>query len=221
MYFDKKCTKCNIIKKVSEFSPRKESKSPNWSSQCKKCLAIRSKEQWLNYSEEKQNIIRKRSSIWQNERILNPKKYPEWHKNYKRKLQKLKEQRPLIRKLKGIDWTPPKPSSKPLKRKKENTRKQIVNLLKNNSKRYSSLIGCSGQELKKYLESKFKPHMTWNNYGNQGWHIDHIIPLGEFNLFDKKQLRQANHFRNLQPLWSNENVNKADKIIDGQLQLLF
>jgi hypothetical protein len=29
----------------------------------------------------------------------------------------------------------------------------------------------------KYIESKFKEGMTWDNYSHSGWHIDHIIPL--------------------------------------------
>jgi len=34
-------------------------------------------------------------------------------------------------------------------------------------------IGLDLIELRKYLESLFKPGMTWKNYGRGGWHIDH------------------------------------------------
>ena len=57
-------------------------------------------------------------------------------------------------------------------------------------------LGCSVADLKKHLESKFDPGMTWDNYGRDGWHIDHIIPLAKFNLqepsaiFDCQQLHQ-------------------------------
>ena len=45
------------------------------------------------------------------------------------------------------------------------------------------IVGCSFEELKLYLESKFETWMNWDNYGlyngklNYGWDIDHIIPL--------------------------------------------
>jgi hypothetical protein len=71
-------------------------------------------------------------------------------------------------------------------------------------------LGCSIQELKKHLESKFQPGMTWNNYGIKGWHIDHIVPISSFNLSDPEQLRKACHYTNLQPLWAKDNLKKGN-----------
>lgn len=64
-------------------------------------------------------------------------------------------------------------------------------------------LGCSMAEFIAYLESRFLPGMTWENYGNghQGWSIDHVIPLAWFDLRDKKAARYATHFSNLQPVW--------------------
>lgn len=73
-------------------------------------------------------------------------------------------------------------------------------------------LGCSALELRKYIESKFKKGMNWNNRSVNGWHLDHIIPLSSFNLIDNKQLLKASHYSNLQPLWSWENREKGDKI---------
>jgi hypothetical protein len=70
-------------------------------------------------------------------------------------------------------------------------------------------LGCSIEKLKKYLESKFQPGMTWDNHGK--WHIDHIIPLSKFDLTDLVQLKKACHFNNLQPLWAEDNIKKGDK----------
>jgi len=44
------------------------------------------------------------------------------------------------------------------------------------------LIGCNIDHVKKHLESLFKEGMTWENYGINGWHIDHIMPCSSFNL---------------------------------------
>lgn len=68
-------------------------------------------------------------------------------------------------------------------------------------------LGCSIQELKAYLESQFKPGMSWDNYGK--WHIDHIKPLAKFDLTDRQQFLEACHYTNLQPLWAEENFQKG------------
>lgn len=72
-------------------------------------------------------------------------------------------------------------------------------------------LGCTLDELKEHLESQFQPGMNWENWGRRGWHIDHIRPLASFDLSDKRQLREACHFTNLQPLWWRDNLRKAAK----------
>lgn len=76
----------------------------------------------------------------------------------------------------------------------------------------TSLIGCSIEKLKDHLESKFKPGMTWCNYGIKGWHIDHIKPCASFDLHDPLQQAACFHWSNLQPLWAKENLRKSKKI---------
>jgi len=97
-----------------------------------------------------------------------------------------------------------------------NLRTRLRNALRNGYCAGSSIrdLGCSIQELKKYLESKFKSGMTWENYGYQGWHIDHIRPLCSFNLGNESEVRQAVHYTNLQPLWAEENMAKNRKYVD-------
>ena len=72
-------------------------------------------------------------------------------------------------------------------------------------------LGCSIAELKAWLEAKFEPGMTWENYGPV-WHIDHKLPLAGFDLTDPEQFRQAVHYTNLQPLFADENRTKSDKL---------
>ena len=93
-------------------------------------------------------------------------------------------------------------------RLRQNIRSRIKDTIKKN-KSVPEYIGCSIEELKAYLESKFQPGMTWDNYGRGGWHIDHIRPLSSFNLSDPEQLRLAYHYTNLQPLWAKDNLTKG------------
>jgi hypothetical protein len=84
--------------------------------------------------------------------------------------------------------------------------------LKNNQKVGSAVkdLGCTIDELKSYLESKFQPGMSWDNWSIDGWHIDHIKPLASFDLTDRKQMLEACHYTNLQPLWAQDNLSKSD-----------
>lgn len=97
---------------------------------------------------------------------------------------------------------------------KSNLSRRINYALKaKKSKKTLEFLGCSIQQFKKYLESKFKPNMSWKNYGMFGWHIDHIRPCASFNLSDPEQQKQCFHYTNLQPLWAKENLSKSNKII--------
>lgn len=69
-------------------------------------------------------------------------------------------------------------------------------------------LGCSIEQLKQHLESKFKTDMSWDNWTTDGWHIDHIVPLASLDLSDPVQFQQACHYTNLQPLWWHENLDK-------------
>lgn len=75
--------------------------------------------------------------------------------------------------------------------------------------KFNDYIGCSTKELKEHMEAKFQPNMSWDNYGE--WHIDHIKPCSSFNLADPNEQKLCFHYTNLQPLWAEDNLIKADK----------
>jgi hypothetical protein len=72
-------------------------------------------------------------------------------------------------------------------------------------------LGCTIDELRQHLESKFQPGMTWDNYGLHGWHIDHIRPLANFSLENREEFLKAAHYTNLQPLWAKDNLVKGNR----------
>lgn len=81
------------------------------------------------------------------------------------------------------------------------------------------ILGCTFEEFKLYLESKFESWMNWENKGNwngqpteinTAWDIDHIIPLSSAT--NEIELLKLNNYTNLQPLCSYTNrFIKRDK----------
>jgi len=94
-----------------------------------------------------------------------------------------------------------------------NLRRRVLCAIKSNLKSGSAVrdLGCSVQEFKNYIEQQFKHGMNWGNYGQFGWHLDHIVPLSKFDLTNRKDFLKAAHFTNYQPLWWNENISKGAK----------
>jgi hypothetical protein len=70
------------------------------------------------------------------------------------------------------------------------------------------ILGCSFEEFKNHIESKFSIGMTWLNHGD--WHIDHIIPMASAN--SEAEMLRLNHYTNLQPLWAMDNLKKGDSM---------
>jgi hypothetical protein len=95
-------------------------------------------------------------------------------------------------------------------------RSRLYTAIKKNYKAGSAVndLGCSIEEFKFYIESKFQPNMSWDNYGFYGWHIDHIVPLAYFNLSNREEFLKAVHYTNLQPLWAEENWSKNKRVIN-------
>lgn len=77
--------------------------------------------------------------------------------------------------------------------------------------RMEEIVGCTKEQLRSHIEKQFKPGMTWENYERYGWHLDHIIPLSNFDPNNFDDIKKANHYTNLQPLWAEENLKKSDK----------
>lgn len=88
------------------------------------------------------------------------------------------------------------------------------------SDKTEKLIGCSWKQLKSYLEEKFQPGMTWDNQGKE-WDIDHIIPCSYFDASKEEDQYMCFNFRNLQPLFKDENRKiKRDILPENMEELL-
>lgn len=81
-------------------------------------------------------------------------------------------------------------------------------------KRTFEMLGYSPEELMAHLEKHFLPVMTWENYGRNGWHVDHVIPLSAFNFetHEHVDFARAWALSNLRPLWEPDNIRKHAKL---------
>ncbi len=101
----------------------------------------------------------------------------------------------------------------PLGRLKRSLRCRLFFALKGKDKSQSTeaLLGCSWIEARKHIESLFTEGMSWDNYG--AWHVDHVRPCASFDLSLDENQRLCFHYTNLQPLWAEDNLAKADNYI--------
>ena len=89
------------------------------------------------------------------------------------------------------------------------------------SSRMIALLGCSRDEFKRYIASKFKQGMGWHNNGTgKGkWHLDHIQPCASFDQTKPEHRRICWHFTNYQPMWSKANMRKSDTMSQSERQM--
>ena len=77
-------------------------------------------------------------------------------------------------------------------------------------------LGCSIEEFKKYIESKFEPWMNWDNHGSydvnrKTWQLDHINALANVDLTQKDEFLKVAHYSNYKPLLALDNIKKSNK----------
>lgn len=156
---------------------------------------------------------------------INKKHREYFDKNPEAKAKKLKRNRDYFQKNKTkiIEKRKKKREENPLYRMTCITRSLIHNAFNRKGYKKTSktheILGCSFEEFKTYIESKFETWMNWDNRGlyngtpDYGWDIDHIIP--QSSAITIEDVIQLNHYTNLQPLCSYINRDiKKDLIIN-------
>ena len=193
----RRCRLCNEIKPLDEFPNDRSSKVfYKKKSYCSCCAEIHYQKPYRqsDIGREKKSIADKKyRSKPESKEKVNKNHLKKYHNNPAHKLKVLMRGR----------------LNKVLDRKKQ-------------SKRFTKELGCTFDELVVHLESQFYNDpktgevMTWDNHTTDGWHVDHIKPLHEFDLYDDEQFKEAANYTNLQPLWWWENLEKNKGIMRFQ-----
>ena len=205
----KKCSRCGDVKELTFFH-KKKSSTDGRKSQCKICRSTETKQRYASDPEtQKQRTA--------NNYLLNPEKHKIISKNW---CFKNSDRRAFTNK----EW---KQQNRVQEAKKAKDRyysdinykiacvlrSRFHLAVKNDQKTGSAVdnLGCSIEYFKLYIESKWEPGMSWDNWARDGWHIDHKEPLSSFNLENVEQVQIVCHYTNLQPLWAEDNLKKSDK----------
>lgn len=187
----KECSKCHQLKSLTEFTKDKLQKS-GLRPDCKSCCY---RDRHISYLK---HCSKYKAKYFTNQETLKQKQINYYYnhiqerKIYNKIYLKNRRQTDIKFQIRG------------------NLARRILLALQNNQKTGTTikLLGCSIDNLKKHLESKFQEGMSWNNYGKQGWVIDHVIPCCAFNLLDVQEQQKYFHYSNLQPLWAKDNAKK-------------
>ena len=211
----KVCGRCRIEKELDEFLPYRGYPDSHMKI-CRDCKREKDNEYSRERNKRDKEKIRERTAQWaanNREQDLNrKKKYNREHRLELVKKGKECRQRNLeAYRLTAREHVAERRATDMNFRLKDVLRKRMRNALLGLSKasRTMELIGCSIDELKGYLEKQFVGGMNWENYGKNGWHIDHIIPCCSFDLTKGEEQRKCFHYTNLRPLWAVENWAKS------------
>lgn len=220
------CTGCNIEKPIEDFKliVRRGKKVPF--SKCNDCykeyykqlnkksheknkvkrLAARKEYSEKNKDKRKEYDKQNRDKI--NE--ANRNRYTKDSVKYKERVKEYQNKNKSILREKRRNRETERRKTDELFRLKKNIRCLIrkgFNKLKTpKSAKTEQILGCTYEEFKSYIESKFEPWMNWSNYGLYngeplyGWDIDHIQPLKTAKT--SEDVIRLNHHTNLQPLCS-------------------
>lgn len=187
---------------------------------CKACRAIYIKRRWSDAGKEFYKNNKKLIRDYHRERYRNNSGYYERkERRAKMTIQEIRHKYYLTAKSKGyFEEYRRRRRRDPSFRISNNLRNRIWRLLKKDQsyKKYyhlEELVGCSLDFLKKHIESMFEKNMSWDNYGNGGWEIDHIIPCSYFDLSKREEQKKCFHYTNMQPLWRKDNRLKSNKIL--------
>lgn len=229
------CTRCKEDKDLEEFSNYRSSKDGKHI-YCKVCSRDKSKERYSQDAErikkyrednkEKIKEIKKAYSL-KNKEILNARS-KQWNLDNKEKRQEYVKQwarenyeknYSKVREYQNT-YNRSKYANDPLYRLSQQLRSLIYQSFKHKykkQKRTQTILGCTYEEFRIYLESKFEPWMNWENQGlyngnfNFGWDMDHIVPASSAKT--EEDICKLNHYTNLQPLCSKVNRDiKKNKI---------
>jgi len=215
----KVCTKCKEEKNVCNFYYRQDWEK--YISICKLCDSKVRKEQYLLNQDTKKNYSKKYYYLNRETKLQYGKNYYSQNKDDKKKYDE--KYRVFYKNIRSENNKNNRDSinekdryrraNDPMYNIARSVRSRLRRFLKSKNvtkkNKTFDIVGCTPQFLKEYLQIQFTDGMSWDNRSE--WHIDHIIPLSSVKTED--ELYKLCHYKNLQPLWAEDNLKKSNKIL--------
>jgi len=203
----KTCSECQINKKINDF------KTPKGKI-CKECQRIKKNKRAKQYRIKNKDKIKIKEDIRnkcpkrkEQKRISNKKLY---EKNKSKIIKKVIEYEKHRKKTDTI--------FKLVKNLKKRTRESLLTKIYKKEK----LINCDRNFLQKWLIYNLNiDNLKYEDYGYNGWHLDHCIPLNYYvnknYINQKSNFNDINnikccHWTNIIPLESQKNIKKSDNL---------
>jgi hypothetical protein len=207
---DKRCSKCNETKPNNLFIKNRNI--------CKSCNNIRRKELYdivtiktsnvCNICDKTKDIV----LFIRNRNICrdcnNDKRKKEYNENEDTRKRIIKGR--YISKVKRL-------KTNPVFKFICNQRSRIYNALRNKQKTTIEYLGCNSTEFFNWLSYNFDENINFENYGSY-WHIDHVIPISNFNLENVAEQTICFNWRNTCPLSVKENLTKNNSLVSLQIE---
>lgn len=206
------CSKCNVEKDIFEFYPTKFS----YTARCKVCIREKNRE-YKNNNKEYYSEYNKKYREDNREELINYSKNwrEENRSSFAEKRREYYQENMEYIKKRNYEYCKNRRKSDPLYKLTLGIRCLILASFKTQytkkSKKTMEILGCTFEEFKGYLESKFDENMNWTNQGIY-WHMDHIIPISSAKSVE--EVYQLNHYTNFQPLYWKDNLSKGNKVLE-------
>jgi hypothetical protein len=179
------CSKCKIEKEIILF--------PKNRSYCKLCANQMCKD----YKQKNKEKIQEYNKNYKESHKNEIKEYnKQYNTNNRQSIQERQTKQHKLRRQNDIEY-----------KISINLRNRIKKLINRKSLKTKELLGCTVEELEKWLEYNFYGEMSWENYGNL-WHIDHVIPCSMFDLTNIEHQKICFHWSNIRPLYAIDNLIK-------------
>jgi len=213
---NKICKKCMIEKPIPSFTKYKTSRNIGRRNVCKDCFT----KQKAKYFQENKESCLLQALEWKKNNVESVRESKrKWKKNNPKAVRKYNREYEIRNRDRRNDQRKERRKNDPSYKISMNLRRAMIRSLIGQTKAGSAVrdLGCSIEEFRErfeemfYVNKKTGEMMSWDNYGHNGWHIDHIVPLVSFDLTNREQFLKACHYSNLQPLWWFDNLTKGSK----------
>lgn len=232
-YCSKDCLRIKNLKDKKEYSNKPENKkrSQEYGKAYNKKNKETNKEYSIKYREKNKEVlkIKKKEYYYKNKeklkeyhQVTKREYYLEYNREYRKKYYPSNKEKIVQN---AVDWKRKKREEDPTINIRDSISQRLGSAI--NGKRGKSsfeYFDYNRDELIKNIKSKLKDGMTLENYGVNGWHIDHIKPVAAFKLIkedgelDLEQIKLCWSLDNLQPLWAKENISKGSWYeVDGKM----